>query len=242
MRLTVLGCWAPFPAPGGATSSYLLETEEVKVLVDVGSGAVANLLKWGQPEKLDAVILSHWHEDHVADLPILRYLARSLFFTGKRAEKIKLFYPEAPEKPDLAKYQEFFELIPIGEGEFFNLKGLGVWAVKNTHAVLSYGFKFTAMGKTFGYTGDTGYLKSHEEFFRGVDLLLAECTGLKQDTSFTQDNHLTTYDCANLAKNADVKTLVITHFWPFYEVLKLLGEVQEIYPGVLAAREGMVIL
>ena len=242
MRLTVLGCWAPFPAPGGATSSYLLETEKATILIDAGSGAVTNLLKWGQPEKLDAVVLSHWHEDHTADLPILRYLVRSLFFTGKRTEKVKLFYPESPEKPDMSKYQEFFELIPIKEGEFLQIKELQGWAVTNSHQTLSYGFKFTNGIKTFGYTGDTGYLPKHAEFFSGVDLLLAECTGFKKDRDYTQNNHLTTEDCALLAKNARVKNLAVTHFWPFYNVLMLLDEVRAIYPGAFAVREGMSIV
>jgi len=241
MRLTILGCWAPFPAAGGATSAYLLETPEVKILLDVGSGAVANLLKWGQPEKLDAVIISHWHEDHTADLPVLRYLMRGLFYTKKRTDKVKLFYPDSPEKPDLTKYEEFFELFSLEEGEFLNLKGVMGEAVKNSHPVLAYGFKFTA-NKSFGYTGDTGYLITHEQFFRGVDFLLAECTGFQKDAEYTKNGHLTTVQCATLAQKAEVKSLIATHFWPFYEVDKLMAEVREVYPKALAAREGMVVL
>ena len=239
--LTILGCWAPFPAAGGATSAYLLENQDVKIMLDAGSGAVANLLKWGQPEKLDAVIISHWHEDHTADLPLLRYLMRGLFFTKKRTEKVKLFYPDSPEKPDLQKYEEFFDLIPLKEGLFFQLRGITGEAVLNSHPVLAYGFKFS-FKKVFAFTGDTGYLKKHEEFYRGVDFLVAECTGFKKDAEYTQNGHLTTIECATLAKNAGAKNLIATHFWPFYEVDKLMAEVREVFPKALAAREGLVVV
>ena len=38
MKLTVLGCNGPYPAPGGACSGYLLQEGDTGVLLDCGAG------------------------------------------------------------------------------------------------------------------------------------------------------------------------------------------------------------
>ena len=38
MRLTVLGCNGPYPAPEGACSGYLVEAEGAALQLDLGSG------------------------------------------------------------------------------------------------------------------------------------------------------------------------------------------------------------
>ena len=43
MKLVVLGCWAPYPAPNQACSGYLLEIAGRRILVDLGHGAFGKL-------------------------------------------------------------------------------------------------------------------------------------------------------------------------------------------------------
>src|SRR3954452_3532193 len=77
MRLTVLGGSGGFPGAGGACSGYLIEHGGVRLLVDPGYAIVPRLLEVLPAEALDAVLVSHGHPDHVADLnPLLR--ARAL--------------------------------------------------------------------------------------------------------------------------------------------------------------------
>ena len=73
MKLTVLGCNGPYPEPDGACSGYLLESGETRVLIDCGTGTLARLTAIMPPEKLDAVILSHLHYDHMSDMLPLIY-------------------------------------------------------------------------------------------------------------------------------------------------------------------------
>ncbi|MBK5244372.1 MAG: hypothetical protein JJE18_04980 [Eubacteriaceae bacterium] len=46
MKLTVLGNTGPFPAPGGACSGYLFESNGSRIILDFGSGVMANLQKY----------------------------------------------------------------------------------------------------------------------------------------------------------------------------------------------------
>ena len=73
MKLTALGVWGGYPTRDAGTTSYLLQSESgFNMLLDCGSRAVTELEHELQPTQLDAVILSHYHEDHIADLGALR--------------------------------------------------------------------------------------------------------------------------------------------------------------------------
>ena len=84
MKLTVLGCYGPYPAAGGACSGYLLEHEGFAVLIDCGNGVLSRLQEFIEPSKLKAIIISHLHSDHCSDLFILRY---ALQFSRKRSSQ-----------------------------------------------------------------------------------------------------------------------------------------------------------
>src|SRR5690625_3694862 len=73
MKMTVVGFWGAYPEQEEATSSYLFEKDGFHILVDCGSGALAQLPKYLDPYDLDAVVLSHYHQDHSADIGVLQY-------------------------------------------------------------------------------------------------------------------------------------------------------------------------
>jgi ribonuclease BN (tRNA processing enzyme) len=66
--LTVLGCDGSYPGPGGAASGYLVEAAGVTLWLDAGPGTFANLQLVVDPRSVDAVVLSHEHPDHWADV------------------------------------------------------------------------------------------------------------------------------------------------------------------------------
>ena len=59
MKLTILGNNGPYPSAGGACSGYLLCSDTTRVLIDCGSGTLANLPRHIAWAELDAVIYSH---------------------------------------------------------------------------------------------------------------------------------------------------------------------------------------
>ena len=73
MRLTVLGGCGAWPAAGQACSGYLVEQDGFRLLVDPGYAIVPRLLELIDAAEVDAVLVSHGHPDHCADLhPLLR--------------------------------------------------------------------------------------------------------------------------------------------------------------------------
>jgi ribonuclease BN (tRNA processing enzyme) len=73
MRLTVLGSCGAWPEAGQACSGYLVEHDGFRLLVDLGYAVVPRLLERLAAAQVDAVLISHGHPDHCADLnPLLR--------------------------------------------------------------------------------------------------------------------------------------------------------------------------
>jgi len=67
MQLVVLGNADEYLAPGSGGSGYLIETAQARVLLDCGGG-VADALRSLGGAPLDAIVVSHFHHDHVLDL------------------------------------------------------------------------------------------------------------------------------------------------------------------------------
>src|SRR5258706_5845525 len=73
MRLTVLGGCGAWPEAGQACSGFLAEHDGFRLLIDAGYATLPRLLQLIRPGQLDAVLISHGHPDHCADLnPLLR--------------------------------------------------------------------------------------------------------------------------------------------------------------------------
>ena len=68
MKITTIGWWGAYPDANEASSGYLLESEGYYVLIDCGSGVLSRLQNYIALQNLDAVVLSHYHWDHVADI------------------------------------------------------------------------------------------------------------------------------------------------------------------------------
>ncbi len=79
------------PRPGSACSSYLVQTENAAVLLDLGSGALGKLQLAIDYARLDAIVISHMHADHFLDLVPLRYGLK--YGEPPRAERIPLWLP-----------------------------------------------------------------------------------------------------------------------------------------------------
>jgi ribonuclease BN (tRNA processing enzyme) len=77
MKITVLcGCGA-WPTAGAACSGFLVEHDGHRLLLDRGYATLPELLRHIGADQVDALIVSHGHPDHCADLnPLLR--ARAL--------------------------------------------------------------------------------------------------------------------------------------------------------------------
>ena len=94
-------------------------------------------------------------------------------------------------------------------------------------------------GKKIGISGDTMPTKELEEFFEKCDYLVFDSTFLDEEKQKAQDTcHSTAKQAALLAKNANVKNLILTHFSARYKDENgHLKEAQKIHNSVITARD-----
>ena len=69
MKIKILGTGTCVPSLQRSSSSYLVQTKQLNILIDVGPSVVRRLLEYGFTTRdIDVIILTHFHVDHTADL------------------------------------------------------------------------------------------------------------------------------------------------------------------------------
>jgi ribonuclease Z len=93
-------------------------------------------------------------------------------------------------------------------------------------------------GASLAVVGDAGRTDDLVEMVRGVDALVIEGTYLNQETEMAaQYGHLTATQAAALARQAEVKQLILTHVSRRYHEKDIIAEAQAIFPAAVVARD-----
>jgi ribonuclease Z len=86
--------------------------------------------------------------------------------------------------------------------------------------------------------GDTGRTDNLLEHCRNADTLVIESTYLEEEAEMAQQfSHMTAKKAAELAKEAGVKKLILTHLSRRYRERDVLAEAQATFPGAIVARD-----
>jgi ribonuclease Z len=99
-------------------------------------------------------------------------------------------------------------------------------------------------GRTVVISGDTRPHPAVVAAARGADLLVHESTfGEEERARAVETGHSTAREAAQVARDAGVTRLVLTHISPRYtrDAPELLAEAQEVFPEVIVARDGMTV-
>lgn len=219
MKLTVLGKYGPYPALNGATSGYLFEHNNLNIMLDYGCGINAKIDEYINPEKLDAIILSHTHFDHASDLLVLSYRIKS---------KIKVYMPKSKDG-DLATAiinTYAYDIEYYDENTTFSIGELNFSFCKGVHPYTSYSTKISDGKVNFVYTGDTVYTEQLVEFCKNAKCVLADAMQKEE----VKNPHMTVLDAYSLRKGSGA-VIICTH-----APVENAGDVTK-YEGLIEAME-----
>lgn len=88
------------------------------------------------------------------------------------------------------------------------------------------------------FVGDTARITDLVQVARGADLLVCEATYLWEDVETARRySHITAREAGQLAKEADVCSLVLTHISRRYPPRRVLEEARTVFPGALLAED-----
>lgn len=218
MKLTVLGCAGTFPGPDSGCSSYLIEHEGFRLMVDCGYGAIGALQRHGSLLNLDAVIVTHLHADHCIDL--VGYAYARYYDPGGAPAPLPVWGPAGTSDRIATAIQGgscdwlkgVYDWRPLDAAK----RDVGPFTVSGelmAHPIECYGLRIEAAGRTIAYSADTGACDQLVDLARGADLFLCEASFLETRPN-PPDVHLTGKQAGEHGLRADVGTLLLTHLVP----------------------------
>lgn len=247
MRTTVLGGCGAWPGAGQACSGYLIEADGFRLLVDPGYATLPRLLDHVDAADIDAVLVSHEHPDHCADLnPLLR--ARAL----RDAPAPPLPLHALPGALDavlaldhgmLTERRHTYDVHSFHGGDRLAVGPFTVDVRLLPHFVPNAGFRIAAPSGVVAYTGDCGPDPGVVELARDADVLIAEATFVHEISDPENIGLLSSAaDAAQQAQAAGAGRLVLTHLWPGTRAADAVDAARQHYPGTIdVARPGLVI-
>ena len=235
MRLTVLGSGTAVPAPDRFPAGYLLEHGASKVMVDCGPGTLRRLAQAGvSPTDLDAVLLTHYHTDHCADLAALLFALRS---------------PQLSARPPLAIYgapglrrlvAKLTEAWPWLEPRGYDLDlvewlpgtaevaGFEVTSIPIRHTAQSLGYRVRTPDGVVALSGDADTCEELVDLARDADVFV--CDAAAPDDAKIE-GHLTPGLAGDYAQRGGARRLVLTHFYPACDGVDLIAQARARFDG-----------
>jgi len=242
MKVTVLGCWGGYPKVDEASSGYLLEHNGYKVLVDCGSGVLSKLQRHIQPQELDAVIISHYHADHVADIGVLQHaILIQKYVSG--VQKTLPIYGHTFDQAEFNRLTDKDVTIGIGydPSKKLNIGPFSVSFLQTIHPVTCFAMRFEADGQSFVYTADSSYQDSFIPFAKDAEILICECN-FYEHMDGKSAGHMNSKDAGTIAVKAGVNKLVLTHLPHFGKIEELKEQAGKYFNGeIILATSDLVI-
>ncbi len=235
MQLTVLGCAGTFPGPDSPCSSYLVEHDGFRLVVDLGAGALGQLQRHIGLLDVDAIYVSHLHSDHCIDLVAYSYARR--YHPDGAAPVLPVYGPtgtrdrilgsyEAPPSHGLEEVYDFRE-VPVG------VQVVGPFTITTTrsnHPVECHAMRIEAGGRSLTYSGDTGECAGLVELARGTDLFLCEASWADSAAN-PPGVHLSGREAGEHAEQAGAHRLLLTHVVAWADGAAIEKEAAAAYDG-----------
>ena len=223
-----------------ASGGLWLNLNGTEILIDPGPGCIVQSAKRKlRADKLSAIILSHRHLDHSADINIMV----EAMTQGGLKRHGWLFAPtDALEtEPVIFSYlkNQLEGIEVLAEGKSYSIGNVSFSTpVRHIHPVETYGMLFKT-DHTFSYIADSRYFNGLCQSYAG-ELLIMNVVFMEANHPF---DHLSVPDAAHIIKELKPKTAILTHFgmtmWRArpWQVAERLS--QETGVKVIAARDGM---
>lgn len=220
-RVTVqcLGSGDAFGSGGRFQTCYYIESESACFLIDCGATAMTAMKRFGvDPERIDAVLISHLHGDHFGGLP---FLIRETQIMAKRTRPLIVAGPEGIEKsmcdalevffPDACDRKPSFELsfVELPARRPVLLESLTVTSFRVPHREQTnpLALRVDVDNKVIAYSGDTEWTDALIEASKHADLFICEAYTYERE----KPAHLS-YHCLVTHRNALVcKRILLTH-------------------------------
>ncbi len=248
MELRILGSGTTVPTEHRGTTGYALVASSGEVLiVDCGPGSTRRWPSAGfGVTDVIGVLNTHHHVDHCADLAIYLFgrtvseppLDNPVTLVGPIGHGAFVSKLASAFAPGVADTTGSVTLVELDDADAITLGPFRIDVRVVRHIPGALGVRVTCAGATFAFSGDTGPCEALVDLCRDVDLALIECSYAETRES---QSHMNAKTAAQAAIDANVRHLVLTHFYPEADASDVAGAARRTgYTGPLTlAKDGM---
>jgi len=224
-----------------ASGGLWLSLGGTEILVDPGPGCIVQSTKRKlRANKLSAIIVSHRHLDHSADVNIMI----EAMTDGGFKRRGWLFAPADALETEPVVFSYLKDCLDgievLAEGKSYSVGNVSFdTPIRHIHPVETYGMRFSTGEHTFSYIADSRYFDGLCQSY-GAELLIINVVFLEPGRPI---DHLSVPDAERIIMELKPKTAILTHFgmtmWRAkpWEIAQRLSE--ETGVRVIAARDGM---
>jgi ribonuclease BN (tRNA processing enzyme) len=249
MRLTILGSGTNVH-PTRAAAGYLVRTDH-DILLDFGPRTLMNLIKTGvDRNQITHILISHFHADHFSDF--ITFFFDAMIFTkyqGGKRPPLTIIGPPGTKSLFKALFATLpgFSRAPFGvtlqevNDQPFWIGKTKILPRRVVHSPRLHclGYRLEYDGKALAYSGDSQYCRSLVRLCGDADLAVLDC-------SFPANRpgpvHLHAGQCGQVAQEAFVGQLVLSHFYPIADRYDVKAQAGEQYGGkIWKGKDGMTI-
>ena len=197
------------------TAGIRIISDSLNLHLDPGPGALVHSINEGlNPQKINAIFVSHCHPDHYTDAEVLieamtrgmtrkrgvLVAARSVLSGSKTCEaSISKYHQQMPEQK--------IEAVPKMKFQVGNVNVLATEARHTDPDAVGFRFETQELGD-FAYTSDTEYFEGISKYYEDVRLLML-C--VMRPSGKPWKGHMTTNDAIKIAEATHPEQVVLTH-------------------------------
>lgn len=198
------------------TAGIRILNKDANIHLDPGPGALIHSVNAGlNPQKINAILVSHCHLDHYNDAEILieAMTQGTIKKRGILAASTSVLKGNETCGPAISQYHQKMpnQLIEAKPGIIFQIGNIKVVTTEAKHTDPdTVGFRFeTPDVGDIAYTSDTEYFEGIGKRYRGVRLLIL-C--VMRPAGKPWKGHMTTNDAIKIVREAEPERVIITHF------------------------------
>lgn len=248
MKVTILGSGTNIH-PTRAAAGYVIVTDR-PILLDFGPRTLSNLLQTGiDRHTIQHLLFTHYHADHFSDfIPFFFDAVCYSKFAHVRPD-LTIYGPPGTKRLFRTMFRTFpnFSKTPfqVTLQEFDN-RPFAIGSTRITPLPMSHsdqqtclGYRLEYQGRSAAFSGDAMVSPNLVNLCQDADLAILDCSFSSHQPG---GSHMHAEECGKVAKKANLKKLVLSHFYETADRSNVVAQARRFFSGPIIKGKDLLTL